>query len=296
MAYLAAKDVRNIEYRFYELLYDAPGSKEDKQDFFQRKLKILVPKTNYEVMWERLMDHLGKGSAGEAVFDYVLDTADERLKRLLAKASEGQRVRLLENEKEVMRDIFWENGKLRRIGQHLVGYLSDTGKLGELTGRKVVMGADFPPSQPEYALQPLSPVRQFPYDVALSYASEQRKYVRRVYNRLLQLGVGTFYDEGEVVRLWGKNLEPYLEKVFYKMARVCVVFVSRDYVSKPWPLHEAKSALARAVQEKGEYVLPVRFDDSELPGLLHDIKYLWAKDYTPERLAEILVMKLKDLV
>ncbi len=296
MAYLAAKDVRSIEYRFYELLYDAPGTKEDKQAFFQLGLKILVPKTNYEVMWERLVDHLGPGGAAEAVFDYVLAIADERLKRLLVKASGQARVRLLENEQAVVRVIFWENGSLRRIGQHLVGYLWDTGKLSELTGRKVAMGADVPSAQPEYALQPTPPVRQFPYDVALSYASEQREYVSRVYDRLVQLGVRTFYDEGEVVRLWGKNLEPYLEKVFYKMARVCVVFVSRDYVSKPWPLHEAKSALARAVQEKGEYVLPVRFDASELPGLLPDIKYLWAKDYTPERLAETLVMKLKDLV
>ena len=296
MAYLAAKDVRNIEYRFYELLYDAPGTKEDKQAFFQRRLKILVPKTNYEVMWERLVDHLGPGGAAEAVFDYVLAIADERLKRLLVNASGRARVRLLENEQAVVRVIFWEKGSLRRIGQLLVGYLWDSGKLSELTGRKVVMGADAPSAQPEHAFQPTLPVRQFPYDVALSYASEQRRYVRRVYKKLLQLGVQTFYDEGEEVNLWGKNLEPHLQKVFYKMARVCVVFVSKYYVNKPWPMFEAESALARAVQERGEYVLPVRFDNSELPGLLPTIKYVWARDYTPEKLAEILRLKLKDLV
>ncbi len=60
-------------------------------------------------------------------------------------------------------------------------------------------------------------------------------------------------------------------------------------------LFEAQSALARAVQEKGEYVLPVRFDDSELPGLLPTIKYLWAKDYTPDQLAEIMRSKLEEL-
>ena len=80
------------------------------------------------------------------------------------------------------------------------------------------------------------------------------------------------------------------------MARVCVVFVSKYYVNKPWPMFEAESALARAVQERGEYVLPVRFDNSELPGLLPTIKYVWSKDYTPEQLAEILRMKLKDLM
>ncbi len=85
MANLTAKDVRSIEDRFYELLVDAPGTKEDKQGFFLSRMKVRVPKTNYKFMWERLVDYLrGRGGAGEAVFDYVLDTADERLKRLLA--------------------------------------------------------------------------------------------------------------------------------------------------------------------------------------------------------------------
>lgn len=278
MPYLSAKDVRSIEYRFYELLYDAPGTKEDKQDFFQRRMKVLVPKTNYEVMWERLVDYLRRGGAGEAVFDYALDTADERMERLLEKASKGERVRLYENDRAAVRDIFWENGKLHRIGQHLVGYMAQ---------RKPVVDYGLEGFQP--------PPKKFPYDVALSYASEQRKYVRQVYERLVELRITTFYDEGEVVSLWGKDLEAQFEAVFRKMARACVVFVSKDYVSKLWPRFEAQSALARAVQEKGEYVLPVRFDGSELPGLLPTIKYLWAKDYTPYQLAQIIKNKLEEL-
>ncbi|MEE9237905.1 MAG: TIR domain-containing protein [Thermoplasmata archaeon] len=302
MAYLIAKDVRSIEDRFYELLVDAPGTKEDKQDFFLSRMNVRVPKTTYEVMWERLVDYLQRGGAGEAVFDYVLYAADPRLKELLVQASQGRKVRLHESEKAVVWDIFWENGNLRRIGEHLVGYILQTGWLQQPVRKpRTVMDMRSPylPTPANLGLPdafgPPMPVRQFPYDVALSYASEQRRYVRRVYNRLRKLGIETFYDEGEVVRLWGKNLESYLESVFYKMARVCVVFVSKDYVNKPWPLLEAQSALARAVQEKGEYVLPVRFDDSELPGLLPDIKYLWAKDYTPEQLADIIWKKLDEM-
>jgi hypothetical protein len=303
MAYLTAKDVRSIEDRFYELLIDAPGTKEDKQDFFLSGVKVRVPKTNYELMWERLVECLrGRARAGEAVFDYVLHAADTRLKELLVQASQDRKVRLHENDKAVVWDIFWGNGNLRRIGEHLVGYILQTGWLQQPVGKprgKTVTSRPYLPIPTGLGLRdafelPAS-IRRFPYDVALSYASEQRWYVRRVYNRLRELGIKTFYDEGEVVSLWGKNLESYLESVFYKMARVCLVFVSKDYVNKPWPLHEAQSALARAVQEKAEYVLPIRFDDSELPGLLPDMKYLRAKDHTPEQLADILRMKLEDM-
>ncbi len=303
MAHLAAKDVGRIENRFIELLTHAPGTKTNKQTFFQRRMKVTVAKTNYEVMWDRLVDHFNRAGAGEAVFDYILSTADDHLRRSLVKASTGKCVELRRNERAVVPDLFWENGKPRRIGQHLLEYILQTGWLQQPVGKsRVVMNTTSPygsiPSGLGLrdAFQPPTPARQFPYDIALSYASEQRRYVRRVYKKLIQLGVQTFYDEGEVVNLWGKDLEAYLERVFRKMARACVVFVSKHYVSKPWPRFEAQGALARAVQERGEYILPVRFDDSELPGLLPTIKYVWAKDYTPEQLAEILRMKLKVLV
>ena len=41
-----------------------------------------------------------------------------------------------------------------------------------------------------------------------------------------------------------------------------VVFISKAYVEKTWPRHERRAALSRMIQEQGEYVLPVRFDDT----------------------------------
>ncbi len=288
MAYLLAKNVRSIEYPFYELLYDAPGTKEDKQDFFQRRRKVLVPKTNYEVMWERLVEWLGRAGAGEALFDYVLYAAGPRLQGLLVEASRGRRVKLRQNEKAAVSHIFWLNGKLRRIGEHLVGYMVEIGKTP--TTKKAKAG-----KKRTKILPPTTPERSFQYDVALSCAGEQRSYVKPVYKTLKKMGIKTFYDEAETVSLWGKDLEVHLDKVFRKMARVCVVFVSKEYVSKSWPSFEAQSALARSVEEKGEYVLPVRFDDSELPGLRPTLGYLDANRYTPEQLAQIIKSKMEEL-
>jgi hypothetical protein len=55
------------------------------------------------------------------------------------------------------------------------------------------------------------------------------------------------------------------------------MFISKEYVAKKWTRHERRSALSRAIAEEGEYVLPVRFDDSAVPGLPNTVQYLTAK-------------------
>src|SRR5689334_12046341 len=50
----------------------------------------------------------------------------------------------------------------------------------------------------------------FPYDVALSFAGEQRPYVLRVAAALRRRGVRTFYDDYEKPEMWGKDLYEHL--------------------------------------------------------------------------------------
>ena len=51
------------------------------------------------------------------------------------------------------------------------------------------------------------------YDVALSFAGEQRAYVRQVAELLRRSNVSVFYDEFEEAKLWGKNLYTYLRDI-----------------------------------------------------------------------------------
>ena len=46
----------------------------------------------------------------------------------------------------------------------------------------------------------------FQYDVCLSFAGEDRDYVRQVAAGLDDRQVDVFFDEYEQVNLWGKNL------------------------------------------------------------------------------------------
>lgn len=132
----------------------------------------------------------------------------------------------------------------------------------------------------------------FTYEVALSFAGEQREYVREVNNALKALGVKTFYDNDHLVDLWGKNHTEELPRIFAQDSHVVVMFISEQYVDKQWPRHEHRAILTEQTQRNGAYLLPVRFDDTPVPGLNPAWHYLRAEKFTPERLSEAIYQQL----
>lgn len=130
------------------------------------------------------------------------------------------------------------------------------------------------------------------YEVALSFAGEQRCYVEQVARSLQSRGISVFYDDFEKVTLWGKHAAEELQQIFEYRASLVVMFISEQYVEKAWPRHERRAILSRAVHEPVQFILPVRFDDTEVPGLPGDVFYLQAKDYSP---AEISAMTMEKL-
>jgi hypothetical protein len=130
------------------------------------------------------------------------------------------------------------------------------------------------------------------YDVCLSFAGEHRKFVREVYEALTLHGVECFFDEPHQVELWGQDLAERFDEVFRKEAQFCVACVSQEWVDRTWPAHERRSALARMLEEPG-YLLPVRFDDTEVPGLSPTIGYLDGTLLSPEELASLITKKVK---
>ncbi len=83
-----------------------------------------------------------------------------------------------------------------------------------------------------------------------------------------------------------------MSKVYQEEARYCIILASEAYARKAWTTHELKSAQARVLQEKGEYILPVRFDETEIPGLLSTISYLNYKRYGSQGICDAFLRKL----
>lgn len=134
--------------------------------------------------------------------------------------------------------------------------------------------------------------REFAYDVGLSFAGEQREYVEDIADALRSRGIRVFLDKYEKAALWGKNLYEHLSDVYQNRCRYCILFVSADYARKVWTNHERKSAQARAIEEKSEYILPARFDDTEIDGLLKTISYIDLRETTPDELVELILEKI----
>jgi hypothetical protein len=132
----------------------------------------------------------------------------------------------------------------------------------------------------------------FDFEVALSFAGEDREYVRDVRDRLVEHGRRVFYDEDHLAEMWGADLPEYFDEVYRVKARYVVVFVSRHYVDKAWPRQEKRSALARALDEKGPYVLPVHLDDTSVPGLPKSLGYIDARRTGLDALVELILAKL----
>lgn len=129
------------------------------------------------------------------------------------------------------------------------------------------------------------------YDVCLSFAGEERPYAERVADALRKGSVTVFYDAYEEVNLWGKDLYQHLSAV-YQNAKYCVVFLSEAYARKLWTRHELRAAQARAFEESREYILPARFDDTEIPGILSTVMYVDLRQKSPEQLASMVIAKL----
>ena len=133
------------------------------------------------------------------------------------------------------------------------------------------------------------------WDVALSFAGAQRDYVEQVARALKARCVRCFYDADEQVRLWGTHLAEELPRIYARESAAVVVFVSADYAGQDWTRLECRAAFSRAVREAGVYVLPARFDDSELDGLLPDVVAVDLRRYTPSEFADLVAAKLADL-
>ncbi|KAB0678731.1 toll/interleukin-1 receptor domain-containing protein [Aureimonas leprariae] len=130
------------------------------------------------------------------------------------------------------------------------------------------------------------------YDIAVSFAGEDRSIVSEFASSLDQKGVRIFYDNFERATLWGKDLYQHLQGIYKDNARYCIVFVSKHYKEKNWTRHELQQAQARSFLEVAEYILPVRLDDTDLPGLNPTIGYIDLRQVSLDELIDLTLEKI----
>ena len=128
------------------------------------------------------------------------------------------------------------------------------------------------------------------YEVALSFAGAQRGYVSEVARHLQAKGIRVFYDE--YVDTWGAHAVELFQSVYSERADYIVIFISKEYVERPIPNVERRAALDKAVATRQDCILPVRFDDSAIPGMSEYLIYEDANTVAPAMLASKIAEKL----
>lgn len=111
------------------------------------------------------------------------------------------------------------------------------------------------------------------YDVALSFAGEDRTYAEHLRDALEDLGHTVFYDQAEQHLILGEDVEAYLGPIYASGSRYVVAILGEMYGRKRWTLFEADRYKDRI--ERGQ-VLPIwstkvppsPFDQSRVRGSL----------------------------
>lgn len=117
--------------------------------------------------------------------------------------------------------------------------------------------------------------------------------VEKIKDRLAAKGIKVFYDKDYQADLWGKDLYAHMADIYANKARFCVIFVSKHYARKAWTNHERMSAQSRAFLDKGaDYILYVKIDDTELPGLLPTTGYVTMQEHGVIGIAKLIQQKV----
>jgi TIR domain len=184
------------------------------------------------------------------------------------------------------------NAAIEAVGMRLLPLSNPADRMRADIASKVIRPTKLTANKPSHPYA--SPSEKMPdsFDVAISFAGTEREYAQKLAQQLRDAGFAVFYDDFYPEQLWGRNLTAFFDDIFRKKARYCVIFVSKEYQARKWTIHEARSAQARALDEKGnDYILPIRVDETQLEGLLPTIGYV-PIEIGMHKIAEMLVKKL----
>ena len=134
----------------------------------------------------------------------------------------------------------------------------------------------------------------FRFDFALSFAGENRETAEQLRESLRKRGAEVYYDRHFKSWLLGKRLGGVNQSVYGAWTRYVVVLVSMHYYEKDWCLHEFAIAMQEAKGRPTEFILPVRLDDTILPGLPSDTVYLDLREDSIDAISDYLMEKLRS--
>ncbi len=136
---------------------------------------------------------------------------------------------------------------------------------------------------------------EYPFDLVLSFAEEDRNVAAGIKDCLSFLGVKTYYYPDHPEENWARPLGKNLSELYEYGGQMGLVLLSKNYTWKKFTRIEFDALNARRVKSQTDFLLVLRLDDSnlqEIEELPTDLTYLdW--QFNPREVAELVKKKLK---
>jgi hypothetical protein len=134
----------------------------------------------------------------------------------------------------------------------------------------------------------------FIWDVAISFAGDDRSVAKELRDVLKDKGIEVFYDFDQQAQLWGKDLNRVLTEVYRNEALFMVIIVSNNYPEKDWTNFEFVNGKDAEKERSIEYLLPLRLDDTHVVGLKESIAMIDLRKQSIEHVANVLSEKIEN--
>ena len=133
---------------------------------------------------------------------------------------------------------------------------------------------------------------KYKFDFAISFSGVDRAIAEKLEELLVARGAKVFYDASYRSNLLGKRLDKAFLQIYGSMTHFFVPIVSASYVERKWTEHEWNVAQHEAEKRDGEFILPLRVDDTFLVGLSDTIGYIDLRHVDLDEAAGYLYDKL----
>lgn len=132
------------------------------------------------------------------------------------------------------------------------------------------------------------------FRVALSFPGEKRAFIAQVANVLAE-GLGrerVLFDDYLTAELARPNLDVYLGELYHDHSELLVPFYCADYEKKKWCGLEWRQMRNVLLEQKDDRIMPFRFDDTPIIGVLALDGYVSINSRSPGEVAGLILERL----
>ncbi len=124
------------------------------------------------------------------------------------------------------------------------------------------------------------------YDIAFSYASEQKDVILKFSHKLQKLGLKVFIDTEHPDLFVFKHVPDVLKGIYDDNDIVMLIFLSKDYIKKDFTKYEGYIAFDKMLKEKRLAI--IKLDNSTLSWLPSSFFYYDINKYTEDEICNSL--------